>query len=168
MRLRHIIFLACLIACTALAQGQNDTLRVMTFNLHAGHDASLQQIGEFIRHYQPDFVALQEVDKNTHRSNCPHQNNRDFITELAYYSGMQGLFSPLSSLAEAITASVCSHDISLSMCTTSSCRIPMTAWSNEACLRALLSSPTVIPSCLHALISRPSTASAELPKLNSY
>ena len=94
MRLRHIIFLACLIACTALAQGQNDTLRVMTFNLHAGHDASLQQIGEFIRQYQPDFVALQEVDKNTHRSNCPHQNNRDFITELAYYSGMQGLFGP--------------------------------------------------------------------------
>ena len=78
----------------AFAHGHNDTIRVMTFNLHAGHDASLQQIGLLIKQYQPDFVALQEVDQNTRRSNCPHQNNRDFITELAYFSGMQGLFGP--------------------------------------------------------------------------
>ena len=93
--IRHIFLIsAWLMACMAFAQGHNDTIRVMTFNLHAGHDASLQQIGELIKQYQPDFVALQEVDQNTHRSNCPHQNNRDFITELAYYSGMQGLFGP--------------------------------------------------------------------------
>ena len=78
----------------AFAQGHNDTIRIMTFNLHAGHDASLEQIGLFIKQYQPDFVALQEVDQNTHRANCPHQNNRDFINELAYYSGMEGLFGP--------------------------------------------------------------------------
>lgn len=95
MRLRKIFVISTLLlACTAFAQGHNDTIRVMTFNLHAGHDASLQQIGLFIKQYQPDFVALQEVDQNTHRSNCPYQNNRDFITELAYYSGMQGLFGP--------------------------------------------------------------------------
>ena len=95
MRLRHILFVsAWLLACMAFAQGHNDTITVMTFNLHAGHDASLQQIGQLIKQYQPDFVALQEVDQNTHRSNCPHQNGRDFITELAYYSGMQGLFGP--------------------------------------------------------------------------
>ena len=95
MRLRYIFLIsAWLLACMAFAHGHNDTIRVMTFNLHAGHDASLQQIGEFIKQYQPDFVALQEVDQNTHRTNCPHQNNRDFITELAYYSGMQGLFGP--------------------------------------------------------------------------
>ena len=85
---------ACLVAYVAFAHGHNDTIRVMTFNLHAGHDASLQQIGLLIKQYQPDFVALQEVDQNTRRSNCPHQNNRDFITELAYFSGMQGLFGP--------------------------------------------------------------------------
>jgi alpha-N-acetylglucosaminidase len=78
----------------AYAQGHNDTIRVMTFNLHAGHDASLQQIGLLVKQYQPDFVALQEVDQYTHRANCPHQNNRDFITEIAFYSGMQGLFGP--------------------------------------------------------------------------
>ena len=95
MRLRQLFFIsACLVACMAFAHGHNDTIRVMTFNLHAGHDASLQQIGLLIKQYQPDFVALQEVDQNTRRSNCPHQNNRDFITELAYFSGMQGLFGP--------------------------------------------------------------------------
>ena len=95
MKLRHIFLIsAWLLACAALAQGHNDTIRVMTFNLHAGHDASLEQIGQFIKQYQPDFVALQEVDKNTHRANCLHQNDRDFITELAYHSGMQGLFGP--------------------------------------------------------------------------
>lgn len=95
MRLRHIFLIAVgLLASTVLAQGHNDTIRVMTFNLHAGHDASLQQIGLLIRQYGPDFVALQEVDQNTRRANCPHQNDRDFITELAYYSGMQGLFGP--------------------------------------------------------------------------
>ena len=85
MRLRHIFLIsAWLLTSVAFAQGHTDTITVMTFNLHAGHDASLQQIGQFIRQYQPDFVALQEVDQNTHRANCPHQNNRDFITELAY------------------------------------------------------------------------------------
>lgn len=95
MRLRLTLLIsAWMLACAAFAQGHNDTITVMTFNLHAGHDASLQQIGQFIKLYRPDFVALQEVDQNTHRKNCPQQNDRDFITELAYYSGMQGLFGP--------------------------------------------------------------------------
>ena len=95
MKLRQIILIsACLLAGVAFAQGHNDTIKVMTFNLHAGRDASLQQIGHLIKQYQPDFVALQEVDQNTHRSNCPYQNNRDFIAELAFYSGMEGLYGP--------------------------------------------------------------------------
>jgi len=95
MKLRYTLLIsAWLLACAASAQGHNDTITVMTFNLHAGHDASLEQIGQFIKQYQPDFVALQEVDQNTRRTNCLHQNNRDFITELAHYSGMQGLYGP--------------------------------------------------------------------------
>ena len=93
MKLRNILLtLALLMGLKALAH--TDTLTVMTLNLHAGHDASLEQIGLFIKQYNPDFVALQEVDQNTHRANCRHQNGRDFITELAHYSGMQGLFGP--------------------------------------------------------------------------
>ncbi|MBO4814810.1 MAG: endonuclease/exonuclease/phosphatase family protein [Muribaculaceae bacterium] len=93
MKLRNILLtLALLMGPAALAH--TDTLTVMTLNLHAGRDASLEQIGLFIKQYNPDFVALQEVDLNTHRANCRHQNGRDFITELAYHSGMQGLFCP--------------------------------------------------------------------------
>ena len=95
MRLRNILLaVTVMMGITAFAGAHTDTIRVMTLNLHAGHDASLEQIGLFIKQYQPDFVALQEVDKNTHRANCRHQNGRDFVTELAYYSGMQGLFGP--------------------------------------------------------------------------
>ena len=70
------------------------TVRVMTFNLHAGHDASLQEIALLIKRLQPDFVALQEVDCNTHRAGSRHQNGRDFITELAWHSGLMGLYGP--------------------------------------------------------------------------
>ena len=95
MRLRHLLFLCAFwLGLLCSASEHTDTLRVMTLNLHAGHDASLEEIGAFIKQYQPDFVALQEVDHHTHRANCRHQNDRDFITELAYHSGMQGLFGP--------------------------------------------------------------------------
>lgn len=95
MKLRQIfLFSALLLSLTAFAHVHNDTIRVMTLNLHAGHDASLSLIGQFIKQHKPDFVALQEVDYNTSRTNCLHQNRKDFITELAYYSGMQGLFGP--------------------------------------------------------------------------
>ncbi len=95
MRLQQIFSIGLLLLAVLTAAGnQADTLRIMTFNMHAGHDASLAQIGQLIRHYRPDFVALQEVDYHTHRANSRHQNNRDFVTELAYFSGMQGLFGP--------------------------------------------------------------------------
>lgn len=100
MRIRHLFLLcALLMGLFCPASEHNDTIRVMTLNLHAGHDASLEQIGAFIKQYQPDFVALQEVDHRTHRANCRHQNDRDFITELAYHSGMQGLFGPTISFS---------------------------------------------------------------------
>ena len=95
MRLRNVFLSFLMLACvTVFAQNRSDTIKVMSFNLHAGHDASLEQIGSLIKQYEPDFVALQEVDWNTHRANCRHQNGRDFITELAYFSGMQGLYGP--------------------------------------------------------------------------
>lgn len=93
MKLRPLLLLAALLtALAAFARTHNDTVTVMTLNLHAGHDASLAQIGLLIRQYRPDFVALQEVDRNTRRANVRHQNGRDFITELAYHTGMQGYF----------------------------------------------------------------------------
>ena len=77
----------------AFAQKQ-DTLRirVMTYNLRFGELASLEQIAEHIKAFQPDFVALQEVDSKTYRERAPRQNGKDFITELGYRTGMYPLY----------------------------------------------------------------------------
>ena len=45
-----------------------DTLRlkVMTYNLRFGELATIDQLAEHIKAFHPDFVALEEVDVNTH------------------------------------------------------------------------------------------------------
>ncbi|MDD6006932.1 MAG: endonuclease, partial [Bacteroidales bacterium] len=70
-----LIILACLCPIGALASGC-DTLRirVMTYNLRLGELATLKQLAEHIIAFNPDFVALQEVDVHTMRRLAPHQN----------------------------------------------------------------------------------------------
>lgn len=85
------LFIVCAFAqCFA----QQDTLRlkVMTYNLRFGELSTLDQLGEHIKSFKPDFVALEEVDCNTHRAMAPHQNGKNFISELAYRTGMFGFF----------------------------------------------------------------------------
>ncbi|MBQ4367738.1 MAG: 2-oxoacid:acceptor oxidoreductase family protein [Muribaculaceae bacterium] len=50
-----------LMALLANAGNRCDTLTVMTFNLHAGHDASLTQIGLLIKQYQPGGILLYDT-----------------------------------------------------------------------------------------------------------
>lgn len=76
---------------TFTAQGQ-DTLKIMSYNLRFGELATMQQIGEYIASQTPDIVALQECDWDTQRSIAPHQNGVKFVNELAYWSGMFGLY----------------------------------------------------------------------------
>lgn len=63
-------------------------IRVLCYNIRFGELASLEQLADFIKSQNPDVVALQEVDYKTHRSLAPHQNGKDFITELGYRTGM--------------------------------------------------------------------------------
>ncbi len=67
-------------------------IKVMTYNVRFGELATLQQLGEFISEQDPDIVALQELDWMTTRERAPHQNKKDFITELGYYTGMFPLY----------------------------------------------------------------------------
>lgn len=73
-------------------------LKVMAFNLHAGYDATTKQLGDFIKSQNPDIVLLQEVEYYTNRSKSnpgrPINNNIDMLTELAYFTGLQGAFFP--------------------------------------------------------------------------
>lgn len=75
----------------SLAWGQ-DTIRIMTFNLHQGSDTTIQRLGEVIREYHPDFVALQEVDMYPERGEAPLAVGKNFVAELGYYADMQSVF----------------------------------------------------------------------------
>ena len=86
--------LACLCFPGKGQAQQRDTLqlRTMTYNLRFGERASLEDIAAHIRAFNPDFVALEEVDCKTFRQRAPQQNGRDFIAALAYHTGMFGLY----------------------------------------------------------------------------
>lgn len=85
------IVLICLIFAIPSSAGIiNDTtkLKVLSYNLRFGELASLKEMAEFIKEVDPDIVALQEVDSRTFRDRAPEQNDKDFATELAFYTGM--------------------------------------------------------------------------------
>jgi endonuclease/exonuclease/phosphatase family metal-dependent hydrolase len=67
-------------------------IRVMTYNLRFGELASLESLAAYIRKINPDIVALQEVDCKTNRQLAPQQNGKDFITTLAFYTGLFGIY----------------------------------------------------------------------------
>jgi len=64
----------------------------MCYNLRFGELASLEELAEFIKKENPDIVALQEVDVNTTRTRAPHQNGKNFISELAFRTGMLSIY----------------------------------------------------------------------------
>ena len=69
-----------------------DTLRIMTINIHQGSDTTLQAIGEFIKQCHPDLVAVQELDMWPKRPEAPRQRDKNFIAELSYHADMMGYF----------------------------------------------------------------------------
>ena len=74
------------------AAEKGDTLKLMTYNLRFGELASMQQIGEYIASENPDIVAIQECDWATKRERAVHQNGVKFVNELAYHTGMFGIY----------------------------------------------------------------------------
>lgn len=88
-----LIFLTWLVLSVASASsiGDDGTLRIMTYNIHhcRGIDGKLDiaRIATIIRDQQCDLVALQEVDRNTSRS-----ENVDQLAELARLTNMQPYF----------------------------------------------------------------------------
>ena len=91
-RILLIISFVGLSITTLSAQNKADTLKLMTYNLRFGELASMQQIGEYIASENPDIVAIQECDWATKRSRAPHQNGVKFVNELAYHTGLFGIY----------------------------------------------------------------------------
>ena len=84
------IFLASAAVMSSAEKG--DTLKLMTYNLRFGEPASMEQIADYISSEHPDIVALQECDWATNRTRAPHQNGVMFVNELAYHTGMFGIY----------------------------------------------------------------------------
>lgn len=72
----------------------------MTFNIYHGEQyyhrgtSNLKQVAAVINQYNPDFVALQEIDSMTTRSANLHGGvPKDLVQELAAMTGMYGVFA---------------------------------------------------------------------------
>lgn len=83
------LFLVLPNAAAQITQPQEPVkLKILSYNLRFGELASLEELASFIKSQNPDIVALQEVDVNTNRPRAPHQNGKDFITELGFRTEM--------------------------------------------------------------------------------
>lgn len=91
---KHIIcFGIFMFLCTSsIAQIATDTIKVMTFNILHGatvkNDFNLDTIAGVIKAFNPDIVALQEVDFKTNRA-----KKMDLATELGQRTNMASLFA---------------------------------------------------------------------------
>jgi endonuclease/exonuclease/phosphatase family metal-dependent hydrolase len=79
-------------ACASMpASGGAGSIRFMTYNIHAGQDASAQRnierVAELIRQVGADIVLLQEVDRRTQRA-----GGADHLAELERLTGMHAAF----------------------------------------------------------------------------
>ena len=91
---RLLIFLLLIVCQINLSgiepalKGEPVKIKVLCYNLRFGELATLEELASFIDSIHPDVVALQEVDVRTFRDRAKHQNGKDFITELAFRTGM--------------------------------------------------------------------------------
>src|SRR4249920_213835 len=87
---------ACGLAHRSSRADADRPLRVMTYNIHAGH-GNLARTAEAIRAVAPDIVALQEVDV--------HWSDRsafvDQVGALAATLGMNAAFAPIYHVPDA-------------------------------------------------------------------
>ncbi len=91
---RLILFILLCITCTfTYAQ---DTLRIMTFNVYSIAMTSLEELACYIKQYDPDIVALQEVDYQVQRPEAPAQHNKNQMLELGFYTNMFPVFSSIN------------------------------------------------------------------------
>lgn len=81
---------ASMMEIETLGEGsQQDSLKVITFNIHYGKISNLDAIGDFLKSIGADIIALQEVDKNQRRSNNFNQGEY-----LAKYLDMSYIYGP--------------------------------------------------------------------------
>lgn len=96
-----LVAIACLTALYAAPADQARPLRVMTWNIAAGHGDLSKTLG-VIREANPDIVALQEVDVHWHA----RSGFADQASELGAGLDMQARFAPIYRLPGGGTAPI--------------------------------------------------------------
>lgn len=92
--MKRILPLCLLLAACAGAgaRGQTEAVRILTFNIHAGKDATqqpnLERVAAVIDSTDADIVMLQEVDRRTQRA-----GGADHLAELEKLTGMFAAFA---------------------------------------------------------------------------
>jgi len=89
---KNLLIIIHLLVCANVFAGNDRNLKLMTFNLRFGELASMQDFADAINSESPDIVALQECDWATYRERAPRQHGVKFLNELAYRTGMFGLY----------------------------------------------------------------------------
>lgn len=67
-------------------------LRVMTYNIRWGERADIATLSKVVRKYNPDLVALQEVDINVRHWKKTAANHVHQVSQFAQHTGMHALF----------------------------------------------------------------------------
>lgn len=90
--MKRIIPLCLLLAACAGAGGEPGAVRILTFNIHAGKDATqqpnIERVAAVIDSTDADIVMLQEVDRRTQRA-----GGADHLAELEKLTGMFAVFA---------------------------------------------------------------------------
>lgn len=91
---RHLAWSVLLLAASPIGMSQDSSkLRIMTYNIHHGEGTDgkldLPRIAKIIRQQDCDLVALQEVDRNTRRT-----QQIDQLEELAKLTNMRPYYGP--------------------------------------------------------------------------
>ena len=88
-----MILLALILSQLGFEAMQENTLRVLTYNIHHAEGADghidIERIATVIRDTNPDVVCLQEVDRN-----LPRTQHADLPAQLAQLLDMQVVFGP--------------------------------------------------------------------------
>lgn len=91
--MKCLALLAAFCLCCAVSNAADNSIRVMTYNIHhaEGVDGALnlERIAKVIEAARPDIVCLQEVDRS-----CERTKGLDFPAELAKRLNMEAAFGP--------------------------------------------------------------------------
>ena len=79
--LKKLLKILLFVSVIMMTEGKE--LRIMSYNIYGSRLANGIKLGESIKKYRPDFVSLQEVDRDTTRSNF-RDVTLDIASELGY------------------------------------------------------------------------------------